>query len=152
MPTVHEIFTSPEVRTLFKKPKRRRHSGLSGDQKYTKIIAPCKYGYAQASNNILRKIDLSFEVVKTLVILNSGATGHFLFTDASAPEISVAKNSITVAIPDGSKITLTRTQELDLPLLPKAARSGHVLPGMLSYSLIAVVTLCNSGCRVVFEE
>ena len=32
------------------------------------------------------------------------------------------------------------------------ARSGHVIPGMLSHQLVSVVTLYNTGCRVVFEE
>ena len=36
--------------------------------------------------------------------------------------------------------------------MSRAARSGHVIPGMLSHSLVSVVTLCNAGCRVVFEE
>ena len=50
------------------------------------------------------------------------------------------------------KVRWTHKRELDLPLLPKAARSGHIIPGMLSHSLVSVVTLCNAGYRVVSEE
>ena len=76
----------------------------------------------------------------------------FLVTDASATRISVATDPITVTIPDGTKLTSTHKQELDLLLLPKSARSGHIIPGMSSHSLLFVVTLCNAGYRVVFEE
>ena len=78
--------------------------------------------------------------------MDSGATHHFLVIDASATGISIATNPITVTIIDGSTLTPTHERELDLPLLPKGAQSGHVVP------LISVVTLCNAGCRVVFEE
>ena len=84
--------------------------------------------------------------------MDSGATSHFLVIDASATGMSIATKPITITIPDGTKLTSTHKRELDLQLLPKAARSGHVIPGMLSHSLVSVVTLCNAGCRVVSEE
>ena len=100
---------------------------------------------------MLKKINFNLEDIKNWSILDSGATSHFLVTDASATGISVATNPVTVTIPDGSKLTSTHKRELDLPQLPKAARSGHVIPGILAYSLMSVVTLCNSGCKIVFE-
>ena len=120
--------------------------------KHTQFINPSKYDYAQAVNSMLRTIDFNLEDIKNWEILDSGATSRFIVTAVSATRMSVAKNPITVTISDGPKLTLTHTRELDLPLLPKAARSGHVILGMPSYSLISVVTLCNAGCRVVFEE
>ena len=108
-------------------------------------INPSKYGYAQAANSILKTINFNLEDIKDWAILDSGATSHFLVTDASATGISVATNPITVTIPDGTKLTSTHKRELDLPLLPKGARTGHVIPGMSSHSLVSVVTLCNAG-------
>ena len=101
---------------------------------------------------MLKTINFNLQDIKDWAILDSGATRHFLVTDASATGISVATNPITATIPDGSKLILTHKREPDLPLLPKAARSGHVIPGMSSHSLVSVITLCNTGCRVVFEE
>ena len=115
-------------------------------------INPSKYGYTQAANSMLKTINFNLEDIKDWAILDSGATSHFLVTDASATGISVATNPITVTIPDGTKLTSTHKRELDLPLLPKAARTGHVIPGMSSHSLVSVVTLCNAGYRVVFGE
>ena len=70
-------------------------------------INPGKYGYAQAANSILKRINFNRQDIKYCVIFDSGATSHFLVTDASATGISVATNPITVTIPDGTKLTLT---------------------------------------------
>jgi hypothetical protein len=120
-------------------------------KKKSSTNTPSKYGYAHAASSILKKINFNLDDIKNWAILDSGATSHFLVTDASATGVSVATNPVTVSIPDGSKLTSTHKRELDLPQLPKAARSGHVIPGMSSYSLMSVVTLCNAGCKVVFE-
>ena len=121
--------------------------------KTNKISAntPSKYGYAHAASSMLKKINFNLADIKNWAILDSGATSHFLVTDASATGVSVATNPVTVTIPDGSRLTSTHKRELDLPQLPKAARSGRVIPGMPSYSLMSVVTLCNAGCKLLFE-
>ena len=115
-------------------------------------VNPSKYGYVKAANSMLKTINFNLEDTKDWAILNSGATSHLLVTDVPTTRISIATNPITVTISDGSKLTLTHKRELHLPLLLKAAISGHVIPGMLSHSLVSVVTLCNAGGRVVFEK
>ena len=87
-----------------------------------------------------------------MAILDPSATSHFLVTDASTTGMPIVTSPIIVTISDGSKLTSTNKQELDLPLPPQAAQSGHIIPGISSYSLMSVVTLCNVGCRMVFEE
>ena len=72
---------------------------------------------------MLKTINFNLEEVKDWTVLDSGATSHFLVTDASATGISVATNPITVTIPDGTKLTSTHKRECDLPILPKTARS-----------------------------
>ena len=42
--------------------------------------------------------------------------------------------------------------KLDIPLLPQAARFGHILPSLAQHSLISVVKLCNAGCEVQFRN
>ena len=68
---------------------------------------PSKYGYAQAANSMLKKINFNLEDIKDCTIVDAGATSHFLVTDASSKGMSVATNPITVTIPDGYKLTLT---------------------------------------------
>ena len=101
---------------------------------------------------MLKTINFNLEDIKDWDILDSGAKTHFLVIDASATGISLAANPITDTIPDRTKLTSAHNRELDLPLLPKAARSGHGIPSMSSYSRVSIVTLCNAGCRVVFKE
>ena len=112
---------------------------------------PTRYGFANTASSMLATINFNLEDIKQWAILDSGATSHFLCTDAEAKDVRPTNDPITVTIPDGTKLTSTHTRELDLPNLPKAARTGHILPGMSAYSLISVVTLCNAGCRVTFD-
>ena len=98
--------------------------------KETKGINPSNVGYAQAANRTLKTINFNIKDIKDWAILDIGAIPHILVTDASATGIQTATNSITVTIPDVSRLTSTHKRELDLPLLPKAAQSGHVIPGM----------------------
>ena len=100
----------------------------------------------------MKTINSNLQDINDWAISDSGATHNVLVTDTSVTVISVAADPITVTIPDGSKLFLTHKQELHLPLLPKAARSGHVIPGMMSHSLVSAVILQNRGCRVAFEE
>ena len=112
---------------------------------------PTRYGYANAASSMLSTINFNVEDIRQWAILDSGATSPFLCMDAQATGVTPTKDPITVTIPDGTKLTSTHTRELDVPNLPKAARTGHILPGMSAYSLVSVVTLCNAGCRVIFD-
>ena len=80
--------------------------------------------------------------------MDSGATGNFLVSDAPLAERVPDDNPISVTLPDGNKIQSTHVGVLDIPQLPRAARVGHVIPGLNSHSLISAVTLCNAGCVV----
>jgi hypothetical protein len=98
--------------------------------KEAKGINPSNVGYAQAANRTLKTINFNIKDIKDWAILDIGAIPHFLVTYASATGIHIATNSTTVTIPDVSRLASTHKQELDLPLLPNAAQSGHVIPGM----------------------
>lgn len=113
---------------------------------------PARYGHANAASSMLSTIDFNLEDIKQWAILDSGATSYFLCIDEAATGGKPTNNPITVTIPDGSKLTSTHTRELDLPHLPQATRTGHILPGMSSYSLVSVVTQPNAGCQVTFDK
>ena len=82
-------------------------------------VNPSKYEYAEASISMLKTINFNLEDITDWAKLNSGATRHFLVTDASATGIPIATNHITVTIPAGSKLTSTHKQELTFHYCPK---------------------------------
>lgn len=73
-------------------------------------------------------------------------------TDAHRFSSIPEKDPISVTLTDGNEVRLTHKCILDLPGLPEKTREGHVVPGLTSRSLISVVTLCNTGCKVTFTK
>ena len=90
--------------------------------------------------------------VKNWAILDSGATSHFLTSTAPATNITPTSTPIVARLPNGARVTSTHTCELDIPMLPTAARRAHIIPNLASHSLISVVTLCNAGCDIAFTK
>ena len=90
--------------------------------------------------------------IKEWAILDSGATSHFLVTDAPATHIVPANSPLAVQLPDGTHVHSTHTCDLDLLLLPQQGQQGHIIPGLASHSLLSVVRLCNAGCEVIFTK
>ena len=104
--------------------------------------------FAYAASQLLRTVNFDLQDIKDWAILDSGATSHFLVTDAPVINIRPASNPLSVQIPNGQKVNSTHTCELNVPALPKQARLGHILPGLAAHSLLSVVKLCNAGCDV----
>ena len=113
---------------------------------------PTKSKYADAANQLLKRVSVNMYNVKWWAILDSGATSNFLMTDAHMFSRTPTDDPINVTLPDGSKVRSTHKCVLDLPQLPMEARKGHVIPGLASNSLISVVTLCNAGCDITFNK
>ena len=105
-----------------------------------------------ASNTILSTIDINMKSIKDWEILDSGATSHFLVTKAPITNITPARNPLNVKLTDGTCVSSTHTCILTLPQLPTRAREGHIIPGLVSHSLMSVVKLCNAGCQVLFTK
>jgi hypothetical protein len=90
--------------------------------------------------------------IKAWAILDSGATSNFLTTNAPATNVQPADKPLVAQLPNGAQVQLTHTCLLNLPMLPKAARQAHIIPGLASHSLVSVVTLTNAGCKVHFTK
>jgi hypothetical protein len=101
---------------------------------------------------LVRTINTDAETIKRWAILDSGATSHFLTTDAPALHITPTLTPITARLPNGDRVYSTHTCTLDLPALPPNARAAHIIPGLASHSLISAVTLCNAGCTINFMK
>ncbi len=109
-----------------------------------------RFGYAGSS--LLPKVTLTDKNRLAWAILDSGASSHFLLTDAPVESKVIAKNPIEIRLPDGNEVKSSHDAVLDLPQLPKAARLAHIVPGLANHSLISVVKLCNAGCQVIMTD
>jgi hypothetical protein len=101
---------------------------------------------------LLKTINAYAKTIKRWAILDSGATSHFLMTDAPAFNIMLITTPIIARLPNGEQVHSTHTCTLDLPALPTSTRAAHIIPGLASHSLLSVVTLCNAGCIVNFTK
>jgi len=83
---------------------------------------------------------------------DSGASGHFLVEGAPVTRKKVAKNPISILLPDGSTVKSTHTCHLDIPWLPDKMTEAHIVPQLAHSSLISTRKFCEAGCKVVFDE
>ena len=105
-----------------------------------------------AANSMLKTVSTNRRQLINWAMLDSGATSHYLMATAPVANKREATSPITIALPNGEKAKSSHICELDLPLLPKAARIAHVAPGLASHSLASVVKLCKAGCKVEFKD
>jgi hypothetical protein len=117
----------------------------------TRCLTPT-HNYALAASVLLRTITTDAATIKRWAILDSGATSHFLTTDAPATNIVPADVPLIARLSIGDKVQSTHTCTLDLPDLSAGAQAAHIIPGLASHSLLSVVTMCNAGCTVTFTK
>ncbi len=128
-----------------------RNNKLVNSVNLTRRQTP-SHNYAHAASALLRTITTNAATIKQWAILDSGATSHFLTTDAPASNIIPASVPLISRFPNGDKVQSTHTCTLDLPDLPAGARAAHIIPGLASHSLLSIVTMCNAGCTVTFTK
>jgi hypothetical protein len=105
-----------------------------------------------AASILLRTITTNAATIKQWAILNSGATSHFLTTNAPATNIIPATVPLIARLSNGNKVQSKHTCTLNLPALPVGARAAHIIPGLASHSLLSIVTMYNAGCTVTFTK
>ncbi len=110
------------------------------------------HNYALAASILLKTIDVDAATIKQWAILDSGATSHFLTTDAPATNIVLATVPLIACLPNGDKVQSTHTCTLDLPDLPAGAQVAHVIPGLASHLLLSIITMYSTGCTVTFTK
>jgi hypothetical protein len=92
----------------------------------------------------------TFTLPHQLAIADTGSTAHFGTIDAPVINKRLSLNPISIRTPNGTIMTLTHEADLDLPMLPPAARHIHIVPELASSSLISMGQLCDAGCSVAF--
>ena len=86
------------------------------------------------------------------VIPDSSASSHYL--SINTPMLNPIKvlNPMAFQISNGGILTSSETYNIDLPVLPKAARQGHLIPGLDQRSLISIGKLSNHGYTTLFNK
>jgi hypothetical protein len=92
------------------------------------------------------------DTINKWAILDFGAMSNFLTTGAADTNVQLANKPIIACLPNSNQVRSTLTSMLDLLVLPTAVRFVHIIPGLALYSLVSVVTLCNTGCKVLFTK
>ena len=102
-------------------------------------------------NSILHTIDFNnIKNIQEWVLLDSGASSHFLLTEAPVVNKMVAQNPIKTRLSNGSHVQSSHTADLDNLYLTCGARTCYIVPRVVSHSLISVVKLCKAVCKVTF--
>jgi len=81
------------------------------------------------------------------MILDSGATSHFMRLDENLPITGVS--SKVVALPNAATIKATHTTNLPFESLSDAARKADVLPGLRQNSLVSVGKLADENYTTI---
>ncbi len=101
----------------------------------------------------LLKNQLPLQPSHSPIVLDTGATGHFLAPPTTTDSIKNT-NPIQVTLPDNSTITSTHLTQLPLPTLqrlPTTATQAHVFP-TLQNNLLSIGKLCDHGCIATFDK
>jgi hypothetical protein len=107
---------------------------------------------ALAASILLKTISTDAATIRSWAIHNSGATSHFLTTNAPATNTIPATAPLIARLTNGDKVQSTHTCTLNLPNLPPGAQVAHIIPGLASHSILSFVTMCNAGCAVTFTK
>ena len=84
-------------------------------------------------------------------LIDSAASITLLNKRAKSNRSKLQEIAKSLSIPNGATMKTTETLDLLLDKLPPTARTVHICPGITN-NLLAVMTLCNSGCSVIFLE
>jgi hypothetical protein len=91
-----------------------------------------------------------------LIIIDTGATGHYLQAQGGLTIVTPTTQGITVILPDGT--TTTTTYKAILPIPPemppemqKGATLAHIFPAIKHSLLLSIRQLCDHGCEAHFD-
>ena len=97
-------------------------------------------------------LNASMNLASPALILDTGATGHFISSNATTTPVQPAPHPITVQLPDHTTITSTHTTKVPaLHKLPPSQQTAHVFPNLRT-SLLSIGKLCDTGCTASFTK
>ena len=84
-------------------------------------------------------------------VLDSGASGTFIKINAKSLNVKTANNSIYMKETGGNVSQSTHMCDLHIDGVPPEACQGHIVPKIISHSLLTVTSLCDSDCLVLIS-
>ena len=87
-----------------------------------------------------------------MAIANAGAKGHFLLPGTQVTNLKPSDKPMTVNLPGGTQIQSTHPCDINVPWLPKAASTAHILPGMAHTLLVSIKVLTDAGCKFIYDK
>lgn len=87
----------------------------------------------------------------TYAIIDSGATGHFLVTDAPTLNKEVALDPIKIMLPNRKILVSMHTCNLDMPDMPAHVTKAHIVLGLAQW-LLGVQKCSDAGCDITFRR
>jgi hypothetical protein len=95
----------------------------------------------------------SHDAITHTAIADTGANGTYLTKGAGSQllDLQIARQPLTVNLPDGTIATSTHTGLLPITSLPMAARRAHVFP-TFQQSLVAIAPICDANFKVVYDK
>ena len=91
------------------------------------------------------------KIAADMAIADAGATSHFIVAGAPVLNKQPATSPLRIHLPDGDTLRSSHTCDLDVPALPAAARTAHIVPGLAHSSLVSIKVLCDAGCTVTYH-
>ena len=128
-----------------------KNNNVTRQQAWNSIIQVNNLQDLPAANIIFDNQRVVKQVEIEYALSDSGASGHFLVEGAPVTRKRVAKNPISIVLPDGSTVQSTHTCHLDIPWLPDKMTEAHIVPQLAHSSLISTRKFCEAGCKVVFD-
>ena len=89
--------------------------------------------------------------IATHAIIDTGATAHYINSQAPCVNKQRLSCPITVGLPNGNHLIGHETAELKLNL-PDSAKRATVFPNMTNMSLLSVGALCDAGMTATFTQ
>jgi hypothetical protein len=84
-------------------------------------------------------------------IADTGTTSIFIMEGAEVDNKRIAKNPLTINLPDGKQVVSTHICDINIPGLPTML-TGHIVPSLKVALQIGIRPLCKAGCKVVFDN
>ena len=89
---------------------------------------------------------LIMKITNREAISDAVATVNFVLPGIPVKNLQSEIKSITVNIPDGSKLRSMKTCNLYLEFIPETKNLAHIVPGLAHISLISTSGLWYTGC------
>lgn len=89
--------------------------------------------------------------IATIIIADTGSTGHFLSITAPYTHERPAPTPLIISLPDHTTRQSTHTADLTLPHLSTEACTAHIFPALGLMTLISIGQLCDHGCVATFD-